>query len=37
MVRELWDLFVLLLPVFSLLTLMFVSGFVIGRISKRER
>jgi hypothetical protein len=37
MVRELWDVFVLLVPVFFLLTLMFVAGFVIGRISKRER
>jgi hypothetical protein len=34
--RELWDTFVLLIPVFFLLTLMFGAGFVIGRISKRE-
>ncbi len=37
MVRQLWDAFVLLIPVFFLLTLLFVAGFVIGRISKRER
>lgn len=37
MVRELWDAFVFLIPVFLLLTLMFGAGFVIGRISKRER
>ena len=35
--RELWGLFVQLIPVFFLLTLMFAAGFVIGRISKRER
>lgn len=37
MVRQLWDTFVLLIPVFFLLTLIFSAGFVIGRISKRER
>ena len=37
MVRELWGTLVQLIPVFFLLTLMFVAGFVIGRISKRER
>jgi hypothetical protein len=37
MVRELWDTFVLLIPVFFLLTIIFVAGFVIGRISKREQ
>ncbi|MGI8896790.1 MAG: hypothetical protein ACR2IB_00220 [Pyrinomonadaceae bacterium] len=42
MVRELWDTFVLLIPLFFLLTLIFGAGFVIGRISvgriaKREQ
>jgi len=37
MVSELWGTLVQLIPVFFLLTLMFVAGFVIGRISKRER
>ena len=35
--RELWDTLVMLIPVFFLLTLMFGAGFVIGRVSKRER
>lgn len=37
MVRQLWDTFVMLIPVFLLLTLIFGAGFVIGRISKREQ
>ncbi len=37
MVRELWDTFVLMIPIFFLLTLIFGAGFVIGRISKREQ
>lgn len=37
MMSELWGTFVLLIPVFLLLALMFGAGFVIGRISKRER
>jgi hypothetical protein len=42
MVGELWNTFVLLIPVFFLLTLIFGAGFVVGRvssdrISKRER
>lgn len=35
--RELWDSFVMLIPIFFLLTLIFGAGFVIGRISKPER
>ncbi len=35
--RELWDTFVMLIPIFFLLTLIFGAGFVIGRISKQER
>ncbi len=37
MLRELWGTFVLLIPVFFLLTLVFGAGFVIGRMSKREQ
>jgi hypothetical protein len=37
MVSELWGTFVMLIPVFFLLTLIFGAGFAIGRISKRER
>jgi len=36
MLQQLWDSFVLLIPVFFLLTLIFVAGFYIGRVSKRE-
>ena len=36
MLQQLWDSFVLLIPVFILLTLIFVAGFYIGRVSKRE-
>ena len=37
MVRELWETFVMLIPVFVLLTLIFGAGFYIGRVSKREQ
>ena len=37
MVSELWNTFVLLIPVFFLLTIIFAAGFVIGRMSKREQ
>lgn len=37
MLRQLWDTFVLLIPVFFLLTIIFGAGFVIGRISAREQ
>jgi predicted MFS family arabinose efflux permease len=42
MIRELWDTFVMLIPIFFLLLLIFGAGFVIGRISigrisKREQ
>ena len=36
MLQQLWDSFVLLIPVFILLTLIFGAGFYIGRVSKRE-
>jgi hypothetical protein len=37
MLSELWGTFVLLIPVFFLLTIIFGAGFLIGRISKREQ
>lgn len=36
MLQQLWDSFVLLIPVFVLLTLIFGAGIYIGRVSKRE-
>jgi hypothetical protein len=36
MLQQLWDSFVLLIPVFILLTLIFGAGFYIGRVTKRE-
>lgn len=33
MLRELWETFVLLIPVFALLAMMFGAGFFIGRKS----
>ena len=36
MLQQLWDSFVLLIPVFILLTLIFGAGFYVGRVSKRE-
>jgi len=36
MLREIFNSFVLLIPVFILLMLTFGAGFAIGRISRRE-
>jgi len=36
MLQQLWDSFVLLIPVFFLLTLIFGAGFYVCRVSKRE-
>jgi hypothetical protein len=36
MLQQVWDSFILLIPVFILLTLIFGAGFYIGRVSKRE-
>lgn len=36
MLDELWGAFVMLIPVFFLLTMIFGAGFYIGRVSKRE-
>ena len=36
MLQSMWDTFVMLIPVFLLLTMIFGAGFYIGRVSKRE-
>ena len=36
MLQQVWDTFVMLIPVFVLLTMIFGAGFYIGRVSKRE-
>jgi len=36
MLREIWDTFVLLIPVLFLLAMMFGAGFFIGRKSSRR-
>ena len=36
MIGQLWGTFVMLIPVFLLLTVIFGAGFYIGRVSKRE-
>jgi hypothetical protein len=36
MLQQLWDGFVMLIPVFVLLTLIFGAGVYVGRASKRE-
>ena len=37
MLDQLWDTFVMMIPIFFLLTMIFGAGFYIGRVSKRER
>lgn len=37
MFEQLWDTFVIMIPVFFLLTMIFGAGFYIGRVSKREQ
>ena len=37
MLEQLWDTFVIMIPVFFLLTMIFGAGFYIGRVSKREQ
>ena len=37
MLTQVWDTFVMLVPVFFLLIMIFGAGFYIGRVSKRER
>jgi len=36
MLQQIFDTFVLLIPVFILLTMIFGAGFYIGRVSKRD-
>lgn len=36
MFEELWNSFVIMIPIFFLLTLIFGAGFYIGRVTKRE-
>lgn len=37
MLDQLWGTFIMMIPVFFLLTMIFGAGFYIGRVSKRER
>ena len=36
MLEELWNSFIMLIPVFFLLTMIFGAGFYIGRVSKKS-
>ena len=36
MIEQLWGSFVMLIPVFFLLTMIFGAGFYIGRVSKKD-
>ena len=36
MLQQMWDSFVLLIPVFFLLLMIFGAGFFIGRVSKKD-
>lgn len=36
MLQQVWDSFVLLIPVFFLLLIIFGAGFYIGRVSKKD-
>ena len=36
MLEELWNSFIMLIPVFLLLTMIFGAGFYIGRVSKKS-
>ena len=36
MLQQIWDTFVILIPVFILLTMIFGAGFYIGRVSKKD-
>jgi hypothetical protein len=37
MLTQVWETFIMLIPVFLLLTMIFGAGFYIGRVSKKER
>ena len=36
-IQQIWDSFILLIPVFFLLMMIFGAGFYVGRVSKKER
>lgn len=36
MLQQIWDTFIMMIPVFFLLTMIFGAGIYIGRVSKRE-
>jgi hypothetical protein len=36
MLQTVWDSFVMLIPVFFLLTMIFGAGFYIGRVTKKQ-
>ena len=36
MLQTVWDSFVMLIPVFFLLTMIFGAGFYLGRVTKKE-
>ena len=36
MMQQIWDTFVMMIPVFVLLTMIFGAGFYIGRVSKKD-
>ena len=36
MLEELWNSFIMLIPVFLLLTMIFGAGFYIGRVTKKD-
>lgn len=36
MLQQIWDTFVMMIPVFFLLTMIFGAGFCIGRVTKKE-
>jgi len=36
MLQQIWDTFIMMIPVFVLLTMIFGAGFYIGRVTKRE-
>lgn len=36
MLEQLWGTFVMMIPVFFLLTMIFGAGFYIGRVTKKE-
>jgi hypothetical protein len=36
MLEELWQSFIVMIPIFILLTMIFGAGFYIGRVTKKE-